>query len=161
MVRNAIDISTPAGIEQWRRQFIARKMSRLNAAMETVAWRIIDDCIFEVPMCPVLSGSLACSGSVFKDGELVATSGSMITQVGGTPTKEHPFNPTPLLMLPDMSGINKRTLTVVFNKPYARKLHESPHFHFKRPGTGAFWVISKLINNNESYKNIIQNIIRG
>jgi hypothetical protein len=122
--------------------------------------KLMNDAIYRDPKCPVESGALAASHSVFLNGTLLSISDYPVTG-GGEATPR--MAPVPKLT-------NNIEGTLVVNKPYAAAQHEGTWKtkktraevkKYTRVGSGKKWVESKLLAFGSEYFSIIAGRIKN
>lgn len=129
------------------------KMARRAAlrGMKRVVGRLLKDATHEFPTTPKLTGALRSSGSAFVDDKLIAVSKEeMISEDTGK-------GPTPVTQYA-AQGSSDTTIvgTVIFNTPYAARVHEHPEYNFTTPGSGGKFLEWKVFGNRKRYTNFLQ-----
>ncbi len=116
--------------------------------MGKAAIQAMSDATLDIPSTPHWTGALRGSGSVFVNNKNIATSPDPSNGKG-----------SPATVLGDSVSPNEIVGAVGFNTEYAARMHEGVHLNFKTAGTGAKFLSTKFVTNNNRYMQIITNEI--
>lgn len=114
-------------------------LEKLKNNLYPLVREMLNDCLYQEPTVPLLTGDLIGSGSAFINDVLVAIS----SPVGQ--------NSQPLLDFPDGASEEYINISIIFNQVYARMQHENVGATFTTPGSGAKFVEEKLNINADKY----------
>jgi len=135
--------------------------ARINGAtingMEVAMRQFMQDALEEVPKCPVKTGALAGSHSIFVNGMLVAVSAKKGPGIGEATPRLAPF-------LPPKRNVIEGIL--VAHKPYAATQHEGIRLgtfyqNYTNPQSGPKWVLAKLLKNGQRYLSKISRKVKA
>ncbi len=127
-------------------EFEGDVVDAMDKALGAVALQLLNDALNEVPKTPVLTGRLAGSGAVHVQGKRITDNRS--AHPAGTPLPSGAFKPS--------ADKNIRTAHVSFSTPYASYVHEHPELHFRDPGSGSYFLTSKLDAHAAEYQELLK-----
>jgi len=111
-------------------------------------FNLMRDCVMQAPTVPIREGWLRGSASIFVQNKLA----------GVSPYGKPGFAETNLAEA-IVSG--QYVGTIVFNTPYAAKMHEGIGFKFREPSAGPKYLEAKLMGNGRIYMQEIADTIKA
>ncbi|MDD5585025.1 MAG: hypothetical protein PHV55_08230 [Candidatus Omnitrophica bacterium] len=120
----------------------------IKKGLARAMFNLMRDCVMQAPTVPIREGWLRGSASIFVQNKLV----------GVSPYGKPGFATTNLAAA---ITAGKYVGTIIFNTPYAAKIHEGIGFKFREPSAGPKYLEAKLMGNGRSYMQEIADTIKA